>query len=119
MAINTPYSAGPSGIPGLAVSTPPDVRGPTAPFPRTIFLLGVASLLVLAIGTIGIQVDYGSVAPALSPDCISVGVDHDFIGAPGVCHIVEALRSDEQRVVLGMAALLGLMAIVLGFGFFR
>jgi His/Glu/Gln/Arg/opine family amino acid ABC transporter permease subunit len=103
----------------VAARTPPDIRGPTAPFPLTIFVLGVASLVVLAVGTVGIQVDYAIVAPSLSADCISVGVDRDFTGGAGVCHIIEGLRSPEQHLVLGLSILLGLAAIVLGFALFR
>ncbi len=106
---------------GAAITgqTPPDVRGPTAPLPRAIFLIGVASLLVLAIGTVLIQVDYAVVAPNLSQECIAVGVDSGFDGHAGVCHIVEGLRSTEQVTVLALSILLGLTAIVLGFSTFR
>ncbi len=100
-------------------ATPPDVRGPTAPFPRAIFLTGLGSLLVLAIGTIAIQVDYGVIAPRLSAECISAGVDSSFTGGAGVCHIIEGLRSTEQRIVFVVSILLGLTAIVLGFSVFR
>jgi His/Glu/Gln/Arg/opine family amino acid ABC transporter permease subunit len=99
--------------------TPPDVRGPTAPFPRAIFLLGVASLLVLAIGTVAIQIDYAVVAPPLTQQCIKVGVDESFIGHAGVCHIVQGLRSTEMKVVFSTTIVLGLAAIVLGFSTYR
>jgi polar amino acid transport system permease protein len=109
----------PAGAPGALVKTPPDVRGPTGPFPLAIFIMGVASLVLLGIGTVGILVDYATVDPALSKDCIAAGVAPGFKGAHGVCHIVEALRSPEQHVVLGLSILLGLTAIVLGFGWYR
>src|SRR5438105_5362060 len=101
MAVPATMKSG-AGVP-VARSEPPDVRGSSGPVPLTIFGLGIASLLVLGIGTVGIQVDYATVAPALSKDCISVGVDQHFTGGAGVCHIVEGLRSTEERIVLGLA----------------
>ena len=109
----------PQGTPGALRETPPDARGPTSPFARTVFLLGVASLLVLAIGTIIIQIDYGTVAPPLSQECIQAGVDETFIGGHGVCNIVTGLRSTEQHVVFILSILLGLAAIILGFSTYR
>src|SRR5436190_17317449 len=87
---------------------PPDTRGPTAPFPASVFAIGLAALLVAVVGTVAIQVDYAVVGPPLSADCISIGVDRDFTGAAGVCHIVEGLRSPEERVVLVVAIALDL-----------
>ncbi|HEY7282052.1 MAG TPA: amino acid ABC transporter permease [Actinomycetota bacterium] len=98
---------------------PPDVRGPTAPFPRAIFLLGLASLLVLAIGTVAIQIDYAVVAPPLSQECINAGIDADFTGHAGVCHIIQGLRATEMKVVFILTIVLGLAAIVLGFSTYR
>ena len=113
-------AATPAAAPaGVGARTPPDVRGPTSPFAVTIFALGVASLVVLAVGTIGIQIDYAVVAPSLSPDCIAAGLDRNFTGAAGVCHIVEGLRSTEQTVVFIATIALGLAAVVLGFGTYR
>jgi len=118
MAISTTKPGGKVGA-AITGEAPPDVRGPTAPFPRTIFLIGAASLLILAIGTVLIQVDYAVVAPPLSADCISVGVAKDFTGAAGVCHIIEGLRSTEQVAVFAISILLGLAAIVLGFSSYK
>ena len=101
------------------VTGPPDTRGATAPFPASVLAIGLAALLVVVIGTVVIQVDYAVVGPPLSADCISVGVDHDFTGAAGVCHIVEGLRSLEEQVVLFVAMALGVVAIVLGFSTYR
>src|SRR4051794_12654518 len=116
--MNAGAGSRPAGVPG-ALETPPDVRGPSAPFPLTILIIGIASLVVVVVGTIAIQMDYAVVGPALSRDCIAVGVDENFTGAAGVCHIVEGIRSTEQRVVLAAALLLGLVAIVLGLGTYR
>ncbi len=119
MATQTGQGPVPPGFLG-PLTSPPDIRGPTAPFPVTVFALGIASLVVLAIGTIGIQVDYAVVAPGFSPDCISVGLDHaDFTGGAGVCHIIEGLRSSEEHATLSLSFALGLAAIVLGFATFR
>jgi hypothetical protein len=100
-------------------ATPPDVRGPTSPFPRAIFLLGVAAILVPAIGTVAIQIDYALVAPPLSQECIKVGVDESFTGHAGVCHIIQGLRATEMKVVFATTIVLGLAAIVLGFSNYR
>jgi His/Glu/Gln/Arg/opine family amino acid ABC transporter permease subunit len=98
---------------------PPDTRGPTAPLPATVFWIGVVALVTVVAGTVAIQVDYAVVGPPLSTDCISAGVDQDFTGAAGVCHIVQGLRSLEERVVLVLAIALGLAAIVVGFSTYR
>jgi polar amino acid transport system permease protein len=119
MAIHAASGPPPAGTPGALAAAPPDVRGPTAPFPRAIFLMGAAAILVLAIGTVAIQVDYAVVAPPLSQECIDAGIDHDFTGAAGVCHIIQGLRSSEQIVVFVVSILLGLAAIVLGFSTYR
>jgi His/Glu/Gln/Arg/opine family amino acid ABC transporter permease subunit len=101
------------------VARPPDVRGPSAPFPRAVFAIGAAALLLVVVGTVVIQVDYAVVAPPLSPDCLSVGIDRDFVGAAGVCHIIEGLRSAEQRAVLLLAIVMGIVAMVGGFSRYR
>jgi len=109
----------PTGLPAPGVSAPPDVLGPTSAFPRAILGMGIASLLVLAIGTIGIQIDYAVVAPPLSQECINAGIDESFTGAAGVCHIIQGLQSTEQIAVFVVTIVLGLAAIVLGFSTFR
>jgi polar amino acid transport system permease protein len=119
MAISATRPGGEAVGPAITGATPPDVRGPTAPLPRAIFLLGVASLLVLAIGTVAIQIDYAVVAPPLSQECISVGVDESFTGHAGVCHIVQGLRANEMKAVFATTILLGLAAIILGFSTFK
>src|SRR5436190_24343614 len=108
-----------STAPKATAEGPPDVRGPTAPIPATIFAVGLVALLVMGLGTVVIQVDYAVVGPPLSHDCISVGIDRLGPDAAGVCHIVEGLRSAEERIVLAVAILLGLVAIAAGFSDYR
>ena len=48
----------------------PDVRGPTAPLPATIFALGVASLVVIALGIVFTQVNYALSDRVLTQACV-------------------------------------------------
>src|SRR4029450_9244320 len=70
----------------------PDVRGPTAPLPATIFALGIASLVVIALGVIVSQVNYGPSDRVLTQNCIDEEISPKDNGAIGVCSIVEALE---------------------------
>ena len=78
----------------------PDVRGPTAPLPATILALGIASLVVIALGLVVSQVNYALSDRVLTQNCIDEQISPEDNGAIGVCNIVEAL---EDPVTTGSA----------------
>ena len=113
---------GPSGPPS-AGDAPPDTRGAPSAFTRSIFWVGVASLLVLLIGTVSVQVAH--VGGPVTASCIQKGIipftpatangpAHGTLGAAGVCSIVEGIVSGTQAAVLLVSFLLGLAALVVG-----
>ena len=97
----------------------PDVRGPTAPFPATVLLLGVASLAAVVLGTTAVQMAYAVAGGGLSPSCVAEGIRPNIEGALGVCHIVEAVKAPGEMILLASSVGLGLVASVLGFARFR
>jgi polar amino acid transport system permease protein len=107
---------------------PPDVRGPTAPLPAAILAAGIAALTLVLAGTAAIQARYALAGGPLTANCRAEGLkpfdpnnvsDRGVKGAEGVCHIVEGLRSGAETAVLGLGVILGLAAIVVGFGIYR
>ncbi|HEY1330721.1 MAG TPA: amino acid ABC transporter permease [Actinomycetota bacterium] len=107
---------------------PPDVRGPTAPLPAGIFVVGVVSLVLVLAGTIGIQLWYAANGGGLTQTCIAGGLqpyhpnnisNPGVNGAEGICHIYTAATSSAQSVVLWGSVLLGLAAAVAGFAVYR
>jgi His/Glu/Gln/Arg/opine family amino acid ABC transporter permease subunit len=114
--------SGSSGPPP-AGGTPPDTRGATSVFTRTIFWVGLASLLILLIGTVAVQI--GHAGEPVTPSCVQKGIipytpatangpAHGTQGAAAVCSIVEGFVSPAQAAVLIIAFLLGLAALVVG-----
>jgi polar amino acid transport system permease protein len=105
----------------MAVATtepagPPDVRGPTAPLPLSIFALGIAALVVVAGGLLAVQLAYAvNGAPELTEHCLVNGLKDEQTGSLGVCHIVEAFRSSALTVVLLVGMAVGAVAVVAGF----
>ena len=89
----------------------PDVRGPTAPLPATIFALGIASLVVIVLGVVVSQVNYALSDRVLTQNCIDEQISPEDNGAIGVCNIVEALADPltTGSVYLGIG--LGAVAI--------
>ena len=117
-----------SSGPPLADGTAPDTRGAPSAFTRAIFWTGVASLLVLLIGTVAVQIAHAG--GPVTPSCIAKGIipfspltanapQHGTQGAPGVCSIVEGLISGAQAIVLLAAFLMGLAALVVGVATYR
>jgi polar amino acid transport system permease protein len=109
-------------------TSPPDVRGPTSPLPASIYAAGGAALTLVLVGTAIVQLRYGIAGGPLTQACRAEGLkpfdpnnvsNHGIKGAEGVCHIVEGLRSNAQTVVLGLGLILGLAAIIVGFGVYR
>ena len=108
------------------VERPPHDKGPNAPIPLGTFVLGILSLVVVLGGTIFSQYLFASQNRALSPGCaerITVEVPDKgptlLRGGSGVCHIVDALKSDLQAGFLITALVLGLIAIVAGFSLYK
>jgi His/Glu/Gln/Arg/opine family amino acid ABC transporter permease subunit len=98
---------------------PPDVRGPTAPVPLTILLVGTAALSIVLGGTIVIQLVYALSGGPFGEDCAALGLESHVAGARGVCHIVEGLRSTSETTLLIVGIVLGLGAMVAGILVFR
>lgn len=108
MAVATPVRTG-----------PPDVRGPTRPLPLSILAAGAAALVIVLGGTLGLQIVYAVASGPLTPPCVAEGLKPSIEGARGVCHIVEALTSPAQSILLYMGIAIGLGAIIVGFLMYR
>jgi polar amino acid transport system permease protein len=113
-----------------STDAPPDVRGPTSPFPASVFGLGVAALSLVLGGTIALQIGWAISGGSLTPECLAQGLTpfvrqsatgpaHGIRGARGVCNIVTAVTSPAETGLLVLGAILGLAAIALGFGWFK
>src|SRR5205823_4472168 len=50
-----------------STDAPPDVRGPTSPFPASVFVLGVAALSLVLGGTIALQIGWAISGASLTP----------------------------------------------------
>lgn len=107
----------------VEISSPPDVRGPTAPMPATTFAAGIAAL-ALALGGTLLLLTIGAVREAPVTDyCYEKGITdtgpNPITGARSICGITEAMRSPTEATVLLLGVVLGLFAIVSGFLFYR
>jgi len=112
-------------------TTPPDVRGPTGPFPLATLLIGAGALALVVLGTAGTQIFAAIQGGPVTLECRAAGIRHyvpppnpalpgeGIQGAEGVCHIVMTARSAPETVVLGLGLLLGATAVVAGFSTFR
>lgn len=114
--------------PVIQPGTPPDVRGPTAPLPLSVFIVGIASLILVLGGTVAVQLWYTATGGPLTPGCIAGGITHynpknvsnpGVNGAEGICHIYSGATSTAQTIVLWGSILLGLAAIIVGFAIYR
>jgi His/Glu/Gln/Arg/opine family amino acid ABC transporter permease subunit len=97
----------------------PDIRGPTAPLPATILVLGIASLVVIAAGVLFSQVNYALSDRILTQNCIEEEISPEDNGAIGVCNIVEALQDPVTTGALYLGIGFGGAALVLGAGTYR
>jgi His/Glu/Gln/Arg/opine family amino acid ABC transporter permease subunit len=105
----------------------PDTRGTSSPLARGVLIVGAAALVLVLAGTVLVQVDWALNGGPISQECIDRGIipfdpgppPRGSEGALGVCHIVEGLRSQEQVVVWGAAFMLGVGAMIAGFGAYR
>lgn len=109
----------------VVAPTPPDTRGPTAPYPVTMFGLGIAAIVLVLGGTFLLQLLYAANGPGVTPGCreeLTIDIAGELrlvTGAEGVCHVVEAITSPAQTFLLLAGGGLGLIAIVGGFGRYR
>lgn len=104
---------------GWETERAPDTRGSTAPLPMAIFIAGWASLLIVTAGTALLQVVYATRGQGVSARCLDWGVDPTLNGSSGVCHSLEGFRSSTESMGLVAAAIIGVAAIVVGFGSYR
>ncbi|HEX9124244.1 MAG TPA: amino acid ABC transporter permease [Actinomycetota bacterium] len=104
---------------GVEISSPPDVRGPTAPMPATTFGAGIAALSLVLGGTLVLLALGGVRNAPLTSFCTSQGIvetgPNPIIGARSICGIAEATRSSAETVILLAGVVLGLFAIASGF----
>jgi len=105
--------------PPIETDVAPDVRGPTAPLPATILALGIASLVVIALGVLGSQVNYAMSDRVLTRSCIDQEISPEDSGAIGVCSIVEGLADPVATGSLYLGMALGGIALVLGAATYR
>jgi His/Glu/Gln/Arg/opine family amino acid ABC transporter permease subunit len=92
----------------------PDVRGPTAPLPATILALGIASLVVVALGIVFTQVDYALSDRVITQYCLDQQISAEDNGGIGVCNIIEALQDPVTSGTVYAGIGLGAVALVLG-----
>jgi His/Glu/Gln/Arg/opine family amino acid ABC transporter permease subunit len=105
--------------PAMEPETAPDVRGPTAPLPAAILALGIASLVVVALGLLVSQVNYALSDRVLTQECIDEQISPEDSGAIGVCSIVEAFQDPLTSGSLYLALALGVVAAGLGIATYR
>ncbi len=100
-------------------TNPPDLRGPTAPFPLATLGTGAAALVLAALGSLAIQAGYAVGGGPLSAGCVAVHLTPQIEGSLGVCHIVEAIESPAETMVLWVAIALGILALAAGLAAYR
>lgn len=84
------------------------------------FAAGIASIVSVLGGTIVLQLIYALWGGPVTEQCISEGLEPgEIIGALGVCHIVEAVRSQAQTALLIGGIALAVGAIAAGFSNYK
>lgn len=96
----------------MQTAGPPDTRGPTAPWPLGVFAAGIAALVLVIGGTVGVQIFQAATGDTVTQECIAEGIQPEFTGALGVCNIVEGIRSRAQTIVWGLGILVGLVSAI-------
>ena len=103
-----------------ATQGPPDVRGGTTALPVSILGAGALAIAGAVGGTLLVQIAYALWGSGeVSQKCIAEGVRPDLVGALGVCHVIEAFRSRAETIVLLIGLVVGLGAVVAGFGVYK
>ena len=97
----------------------PDVRGPTAALPVTILALGIASLVVIAVGVLFSQVNYAFSDRVMTQYCLDQQISPEDNGGIGVCNIIEALQDPTTSGGLYLGIGLGAAAVILGASTYR
>jgi His/Glu/Gln/Arg/opine family amino acid ABC transporter permease subunit len=110
----------------------PDVRGGTGPVPLSILWAGWASIGLVILGTLLLQIWYTFNGPALSSSACTSNpalfrqvpkgtkiVLKPIGGALGTCHIITALRSSGETVFLLLTVVLGLAAMIAALFIYR
>src|SRR5215471_13341006 len=111
--------------PPASLEAPPDIRGDSSPFARSILTLGACGLALVLVGTIAIQIFY---AVAHTPDpqvCLANGIipyqpatasgpASGIQGWQGVCNIVLGLTSRAETAVLVTGIVLGVASLGIG-----
>ena len=105
--------------PALEAEAAPDVRGPTAPLPATILGLGIASLVVIALGIVFTQTNYALSDRVMTRYCLDQEVSPKDNGGIGVCNIIEALQDPVTSGTVYAGIALGAIALVLGASTYR
>jgi polar amino acid transport system permease protein len=105
--------------PALEPDLAPDVRGPTAPLPVAILILGIGSLVVIALGVVVAQVNYAVSDRVLTQNCIDAEISPEDNGAIGVCSIIEALQDPVTSTAVFAGIGLGAVALLLGSATYR
>lgn len=107
---------------GVEVSSPPDVRGPTAPLPAVTFGAGIAALGLALGGSLALLTFGGVANAALTSFCTSQGIVETgpvpITGARSICGIAEGLRSNAEMMVLVAGLALGVFAVATGFAMY-
>jgi len=85
----------------------------------TILALGIASLVVIALGVLFSQVNYGFSDRVMTQYCIDQQISPEDNGAIGVCNIIEALRDPTTSGALYLGIGLGAAALILGASTYR
>jgi polar amino acid transport system permease protein len=106
------------------VDRPPDIRGPTAPLPASIFAVGILALVFVLGGVAFAQYVHHS-SGDISPDCRErlmiqlPGEEPRLVtGGESVCHTVDGLKSDLQAGLLITGMVLGATSIAAGFALY-
>jgi His/Glu/Gln/Arg/opine family amino acid ABC transporter permease subunit len=105
--------------PTLEPEVAPDVRGPTAPLPAAILALGIASLVVIALGIVFSEANYALSDRVLTRNCVNEEISPEDNGAIGVCNIIEALEDPVTSGALYLGMVLGAPALILGASTYR
>ena len=113
-------SAAVTGTVEEAVETAPDVRGPTAPWPLSIFIAGWIAIALAVGGTLALQIAWAVEGGSVTAVCQAAGLElNESIGARGVCNVVTALGSLAETTVLVLVLALGSAAVLAGWGTYK
>ncbi len=110
--------------PGVVTETPPDTRGPTSPWPLTLWLVGCVAITLAAFGTFAVQIAWAIQGGSITAECKAAGLQPSTAtgtinDARGVCNVVTALMSPAESLVLYLALALGLATLVGGWATYK